>query len=192
MLRANCIRFFGNQSGMRAPGLPYRVHHPHVHPPRNNPQPNVAVQTKYATFIPQGLKLEQLVESVRTGEYLGKDWPFNFLPVSAWRTRRYNVEYHKLPIDMSYAKGVDFYAKLNVWAVNWVEDGRPRYRWFRVQTQGFTRAKQMAEKFRKLLEASGRVDNRRTERHMKMTYLTKRKERELRRKRFAPLSKGLF
>ena len=181
-----------NKNGRRAPGLPYKIYHPHISPPRNLPATNEAVLSGLVKFIPQGYKLQQLTERVRTGENLGTDWPYNFLPICYWRSRRYNVEHKKIPADLSLAKGVDFYPKLNVWCVNWVEDGRPRYRWFRVQTQGFSRAKMMAEKFRALLEASGRVDNRRTERHIKLQYLTKRKERELRRKRFAPLSKGLF
>jgi len=176
----------------RAPGLPFRIFSPHVHAPKNVVQNNQAKQTSLVKFIPKNFRLQQLVERVRSGENRGADWPYNLLPLSYWRSRRYNVTYHALPANLSKSKGVEFYAKLNVWSVIWVEDGRPRTRWFRVQSQGFTRAKESAEKFREMLELSGRVDNRRTERHVKMQYLTKKKERTLKKRRFTPLSKGTF
>ena len=174
----------------KAPGLPFRVISPHIHAPRNvfDNQPKIGI----AAFIPPSFKLQQFVERTRSGENLGADWPYNLLPLSFWRNRRYNVNYHAMPPTLSRCKGVEFFAKLNVWSVGWIEDGRPRHRWFRVQTQGFSRAKESAENFRKLLEVSGRVDNRRTERHVKMQYLSKKKERSLKKRRFAPLSKGLF
>ena len=112
--------------------------------------------------------------------------------MSFWRQRRYNVKYEEFPTDISTSKGVQFYAKLNVWCVTWIEDGRPRFRYFRVQTQGFSRAKSAAEQFRQQLESSGRVDNRRTEREKKLKHLAQRKVMKLHKKRFAPLSKGLF
>ena len=181
-----------NQNGRRAPGLPYKIYHPYVCPPMKVVANREAVFSKYCTFIPRGFKLQEKVESLRSGKSLGIDWPYNLLPMCYWRARRYNVEYHRIPADTSLTKGVEFYPKLNVWCVTWVEDGRPRFRYFRVQTQGFSRAKLMAEKFRLLLEGSGRVDNRQTEREKKLKYLIKKKTRQLKRKRFAPLSKGLF
>jgi AP2 domain len=181
-----------NKNGRRAPGLPYKIYHPNVTPPMAVAPRKEAIMTKYCTYIPNGYAFQQRIEHLRTGSDLGSDWPYNLLPISFWRKRRYNVSYNEIPADTSICKGVQFYPKLNVWCVTWVEDGRPRFRYFRVQTQGFSRAKEMAEKFRLLLEGSGRVDNRRTEKEKRIRYLLKKKERELKRKRFSPLSKGLF
>jgi hypothetical protein len=180
------------QNGRQAPGLPWKIHHPHVSPPSKVwPLPQ-AIFTPLCTYVPVGYRLQATVESVRSGENLGADWPWNFTQMSGWQARRYNVKYAEFPADISTTKGIQFYAKLNVWCATWIEDGRPRFRYFRVQTQGFSRAKLAAEKFRTQLEASGRVDNRRTEREKKLKYLTQRKLMKLHKKRFAPLSKGLF
>ena len=185
-------RIFGSmtrQNGRQAPGLPWKIHHPHVSPPAGV---TMRPWIENRTYIPVGYRLHATVEALRSGENLGSDWPWNLLPLSMWRTRRYNVSYEKFPEDISAVKGVQFYAKLNVWCVTWLEDGRPRFRYFRVQTQGFKRAKISAEKFREQLENSGRVDNRRTEREKKTKFLVQRKLAKLHRKRFSPLSKGLF
>jgi hypothetical protein len=176
------------QNGLQAPGLPWKVHHPHVSAPHGV----WPLSPPTAEYRPVGWRLSATVEAVRSGENLGDEWPWKFLPMSAWRERRYNVKYLDIPADISTTKGVQFYAKLNVWCVTWIEDGRPRFRYFRVQTQGFSRAKKAAENFRSQLEASGRVDNRRTEREKKLKYLAQRKIMKLHKKRFSPLSKGLF
>ena len=93
---------------------------------------------------------------------------------------------------MSATKGVTWANMMNVWIVNWVEMGRPRTRWFRAQVQGMKKAKYRAETFRRMLESVGRVDNRRTERHVRMQNLAKKAERRLRKKRFSMISKGLW
>ena len=147
-------------SNYRAPGLPFRVHHPHVIDrswdaaslPRE-------AQTGLGTFIPKNFRMQKFVESVRTGEFLGSDFPFNLLPKTT--ARRYNVEHRAVPETVSLVPRVDFYARLNVWAVAWRENGKEYHRWFRVQVQGFKQAKYKAEAFRRMLETSGRLDDRR-------------------------------
>lgn len=39
--------------------------------------------------IPKQFALQQQVEALRSGEYLGPDWPFNFLGSQMWNGRRY-------------------------------------------------------------------------------------------------------
>ncbi|KAF4662037.1 hypothetical protein FOZ61_002789 [Perkinsus olseni] len=87
---------------------------------------------------------------------------------------------------------VMYYPRMNCWRVGWTEKGRPRHRLFRVQGGTFLDAKSKAEKFRKLLESCGRVDNRRTVRHTRMEYLTTKRERKMRARAFHMHSKGLF
>lgn len=147
-------------SNYRSPGLPYRVHHPHVVDrswDKASPD-RVAAPAGLAKYIPRNYQMQQFVSSVRTGEFLGHDYPYNLLPVSAWLNRRYNVEHKKVPENVSLVPRVDFYTRLNVWAVAWRENGKEYHRWFRVQVQGFKQAKYKAETFRRMLESSGRID----------------------------------
>lgn len=150
-------------SNYRSPGLPFRIHHPHVVDKswdRATPNRQVVLtgSTGLGRFVPKNFKMQQFVESVRTGEFLGADYPYNLLPASAWKNRRYNVQHKPVPENVSLVPRVDFYARLNVWAVAWRENGREYHRWFRVQVQGFKQAKYKAEAFRRMLESSGRID----------------------------------
>ncbi|KAF8822540.1 hypothetical protein IE077_000560 [Cardiosporidium cionae] len=81
--------------------------------------------------------------------------------------------------------------RLNCWSAQWHENGSHRIRQFRAAF-GILKAKESAEEFRRKLEASGRVDNRRTERQMRMQYIAKKAEKQLRKKRFAKVSSGQF
>lgn len=147
-------------SNYRSPGLPYKIHHPHVvdkswQTATPNREANVSGLAKY---IPKNFKMQNFVESVRTGEFLGADYPYNLLPFSYWKNRRYNVEYKQVPENISLVPRVDFYSRLNVWSVAWRENGREYHRWFRVQVQGFKQAKYKAEAFKRMLISSCRVD----------------------------------
>lgn len=156
MWLTRCLR----SSNYRSPGLPYKIHHPHVVDKSwDKAVPNRAAATSgLAKFVPKNFKMQQFVESVRTGEFLGRDYPFNLLPMKFWQNRRYNVVHKEVPDNVSLVPRVDFYSRLNVWAVAWRENGKEYHRWFRVQVQGFEQAKRKAEKFQRMLAASGRIE----------------------------------
>jgi len=174
----------GNKNCWKAPGLPHKIYHPHVQEPERIAPKLVAKLDGPAKYVPKDYWHQQYVESLRSGEYLGQDWPYNFLGSSFWNARRYNVEYNPIPADMSPMTGVMFYSRLNVWACEWTENGTHRIRWFRGQF-GFARARQAAEGFRASLEAQGRVDNMRTDRQIREQELAKAPERKLRKRKFA-------
>ncbi|CAE8682862.1 unnamed protein product, partial [Polarella glacialis] len=127
---------------------------------------------------------QQFIESMRSGEYLGADWPYNCLGGTFWKDRRYNVNYNPIPADMSTFPGILFLPRLNVWSVEWYEQEKQRIRWFRAN-YGFKRAQQHAEDFRRALVAAGRVDNRRTEREIRLQSLASSEARSLFKKKYA-------
>ena len=95
---------------------------------------------------------------MRSGEYLGPDWPYNFLGMPLWSKRRYNVSHHALPASESTVKGVNYLPKLNVWQIQWFECGKHYTR--KVRTNfGFMKGKYAAEGFKRSLDAVGRVDS---------------------------------
>lgn len=159
----NAPAFLGSCRGVhKAPGVPWKIYHPHIQKPERMLEPEGCL-TGPARYIPKGLRHAKYIESIRTGEYLGPDWPYNFLPGTFWRQRRYNAQYHPIPADVSTTSGVQYYTRLNVWNVMWYEGEQQRFRFFRAQ-YGFTRAKRSAEEFRAKLVAAGRVDGARSER----------------------------
>jgi hypothetical protein len=160
-----------------------------------------AILDGFAKYIPKNFRMQKFIESVRTGEFLGKDYPYNLLPFSYWKKRRYNVEYKQVPENVSLVPRVDFYSRLNVWSVAWRENGREYHRWFRVQVQGFKQAKYKAEAFKRMLLSSGRVDGAagaiggRTEANKKLSreeYLAERGKREKKFARTRLIRRGLF
>jgi hypothetical protein len=184
-------------SNYRAPGLPYRIHHPHVVDKSwQYAAPNrEAITTGLAKFIPKNFKMQSFVESIRTGEFLGRDYPYNLLPMKFWKNRRYNVEHKAVPDNVSLVPRVDFYSRLNVWAVAWRENGKEYHRWFRVQVQGFEAAKEKAEKFQRMLAASGRIDGGGVKKNRRLTreeYVAEREKRMKRFNRTRLIRRGLF
>jgi len=167
---------------IKAPGVPYKIYHPSIQEPENKLKLTARLEGP-AKFIPKDFRHQQFIESIRTGEYLGEDWPYNFLGGTFWKARRYNAEYHPIPPDSSSYPGVHFFYRLNVWAVEWYENDKQRVRWFRA-VFGFMRAKRSAEEFRRRLVESGRVDNRRTERQIRQQHLAGHAQRNLRKKKF--------
>ncbi|CAK0900778.1 unnamed protein product [Prorocentrum cordatum] len=135
--------------GIKAPGVPWTVYHPHILEPERKVQIKGQLEGP-ARYVPKNFRHQQYVESIRTGEYLGPDWPYNFLPKTFWSQRRYNVSYNPIPPDMSPATGVLFVPRLNIWTVEWHEQEKQRIRWFRCQ-YGFMKGKQHAESFRRAL-----------------------------------------
>jgi hypothetical protein len=185
-------------SNYRAPGLPYKIHHPHVVDKSwSESAPNRPIQsTGLAKFFPKNWKMQQFVESVRTGEFLGKDYPYNLLGEKFWRNRRYNVVHKEVPDNVSLVPRVDFYSRLNVWAVAWRENGKEYHRWFRVQVQGFEAAKRKAEQFQRMLASSGRIDGGKVDvarkRFTREEYLAYRAKREKKFARTRLIRRGLF
>jgi hypothetical protein len=186
----------------RAPGLPYNIHHPNiVNKKWSKCVPDKCeISNQFSKFIPKNFQYSKLIESIRTGEFLGPDYPYNLLPQSYWNKRRYNVQYKDVPDNISLVPRVDFYSRLNVWSVAWRENGRQYYRWFRVQVQGFQQAKYKAEAFQKMLMSSGRLDSagRRggaaTSRRKlsKDEYIAEREKREKSFNRTRMIRRGLF
>merc|ERR1711879_305910 len=84
---------------------------------------------------------------------------------------------------MSVMTGVTFYPKFNVWAMEWWEQEQQRIRWFRAQ-YGFMKAKLAAEDYRRKLVQAGRVDNRRTERQIRLQHIAGQERRNLRKAKF--------
>ncbi|KAF4745787.1 hypothetical protein FOZ63_018735 [Perkinsus olseni] len=174
------------------PPNPKVTRHPHIQSAWRALPEREAVVDGFAKYFPKNYQLQQFVATVRDGRFCGTDYPYNLLPENFWKRRRYNVEHDKIPYDMSTVSEVMYYPRMNCWRVGWTEKGRPRHRLFRVQGGTFLDAKSKAEKFRKLLESCGRVDNRRTVRHTRMEYLTTKRERKMRARAFHMHSKGLF
>lgn len=183
-------------SNYRAPGLPYRIHHPHVVDRSwDKASPNREAQEGLGRFVPKNFRMQQLVGSVRTGEFLGPDFPYNFLPGNFWKNRRYNVTHKPVPENVSLVPRVDFYARLNVWAVAWRENGREYHRWFRVQAQGFKQAQYKAEAFQRMLTGSGRLDGAAEAKRKKFSreeYMAEKQKREKRFARTRMIRRGLF
>jgi hypothetical protein len=187
-------------SNYRSPGLPYRIHHPHVVDKswETSTRNREASVSGLAKFIPKNFKMQSFVESVRTGEFLGTDYPYNLLPMSYWQKRKYNVDYKQVPENVSLVPRVDFYARLNVWSVAWKENGREYHRWFRVQVQGFKQAKYKAEAFKRMLLATGRVDNAKgavgggAKKFSREEYMEMREKRSKKFARTRLIRRGLF
>jgi len=135
-------------------------------------------------FIPKNFRHQQYIDAIRTGEFKGQDWPYNFLSGPHWMFRRYNVTYNDIPPDISELTGVTFFARYNVWATEWHETGKQKIKWFRAQF-GFMKAKRAAETFREKLIQAGRVDNRRTERQIRLQHMAGADARILKKKKFA-------
>jgi len=184
----------------RSPGLPYKIHHPNVvNKAWAECAPNREIQSSgLAKYFPKNWKMQQFVESVRTGEFLGKYYPYNLLPIKFWRNRRYNVVHKEVPDNVSLVPRVDFYSRLNVWAVAWRENGREYHRWFRVQVQGFEAAKRKAEAFQRMLAGSGRIDGQgalesvRRKKFSREEYMADRAKREKKYARTRLIRRGLF
>ncbi|OEH78371.1 hypothetical protein cyc_08691 [Cyclospora cayetanensis] len=93
----------------------------------------------------------------REGVFLGFDFPLSLNGKwNSWRRRKYNTRSH----DSHYlaaqsAKGVNYYPRQHVFAVQWQEDSVHRVRWFRA-AYGIRRALRAAQAFRRTLEALGR------------------------------------
>lgn len=162
-----------------SPFGPHKIWHPSIQPPLNA-APLREAREGLGKYYPKGWRYQQFIEKYRSGVYLGEDYPYNFLPEQFWRRRRYNVTHEKLPLDMSTMHGVTFEPNKNTWIVKWVENTITRWKWFKVQAQGFQKAKYVAETYRRKLEAAGRVDNVRTERQLWMQYLSEKAKYDLR------------
>lgn len=181
-------------SNYRAPGLPYKIFHPHVVDRGwTESVPNREARTEgLGKYIPKNFKMQRFIESIRTGEFLGNDYPYNLLPMKFWKNRRYNVEHKKVPDNISLVPRVDFYARLNVWAVAWRENGKEYHRWFRVQVQGFEAAKRKAENFQRMLVSSGRTTEGKVPVTTREEYLAEKEKRAKRFNRTRLIRRGLF
>eukprot|EP00929_Paragymnodinium_shiwhaense_P060062 TRINITY_DN30032_c0_g1_i1.p2 TRINITY_DN30032_c0_g1~~TRINITY_DN30032_c0_g1_i1.p2 ORF type:complete len:260 (+),score=35.15 TRINITY_DN30032_c0_g1_i1:40-780(+) len=167
---------------VKAPGVPWVTYHPHVPEPENKLR--IKAQTGLAKFVPKNYRHQQYVESIRSGEFLGQDWPYKNLGHTFWKARRYNVDYHPIPHDMSTMTGVKYVSRLHLWQVEWTENEIQRFHGFRAQF-GFNKAKYIAEDFRRKMVAAGRVDNRRTDRQTRLKWLSGEEARKIRKKKFA-------
>lgn len=172
-----------NGHKIKAPGVPYKIYHPSIQEPEGKLRMRGNIDG-VARYVPKDFRHHRYIESVRSGEYLGADWPFNQLSGVFWKTRRYNVNYHPIPADSSPFPGVHFFYRLNVWACEWYENEKQRVRWFRAGF-GFVNARKSAETFRKRLVEAGRVDNRRTERQTRQQHIAGQSQRNMRKKKFA-------
>ncbi|CEL93516.1 unnamed protein product [Vitrella brassicaformis CCMP3155] len=169
------------------------VVHPHIPHPEFLPLPNCyrAVTDPNQSFYPLGYRAEKHIESLRTGEYLGEDYPYNLLQWRYWRRRKYNVTQQTHPWFTSEVKCVDYLRPFAVFTTSWIENGRHRVRRFRT-AYGVLRARRAAEKFRIDMMALGRVDNRATERQRRLKYLEGRAERLRRKYIFHKVAAGQF
>jgi len=167
----------------KAPGIPHKIYHPSIQEPEKKHILRGSLDGP-AKHVPTHFRHQRYIESIRTGEYLGPDWPYHYLGKGLWEDRRYNVTYNPIPADASTATGVLFHPRLNIFTVEWHEQGKQRVRWFRAQ-YGFERAKQSAESFRRCLVQAGRVDNRRTEREIRQHRIQEYDSRKLFKKKFA-------
>lgn len=168
---------------IKAPETPWKIYHPHILEPERTLKLKGSL-TGTAKYVPKNFKHQQYIESIRSGEHLGPDWPYNNLPGSFWQARRYNVSYNPIPADMSVMTGVSFLSRLNLWSVEWWEQERQRVKHFRA-SRGFMMAKETAEAYRKQLIAAGRIDNRRTERQVRLQHLAGQTARNIMKKKFA-------
>lgn len=124
----------------------------------------------------------KFIESVRTGQYLGSGWPYNFLrKPQAWNSRVYNGHSDQVPFFVSPLKGVSWYPRKREWHVQWVEDGIHRIRAFKT-VWGIVKGRRRAEHFRTTLESLGRVDNRQTLRQKKESNARRSQIQRLQRK----------
>mmetsp|Transcript_146376 Transcript_146376/g.469628 ORF Transcript_146376/g.469628 Transcript_146376/m.469628 type:complete len:251 (+) Transcript_146376:135-887(+) len=167
----------------KAPGMPYKIYHPSIQEPERRVILEGSLEGP-AKYVPRHFRHQTYIDSIRSGAYLGPDWPFNNLGRGMWEHRRYNVSYHPIPADASAVTGILFHGRLNIWTVEWHEQGKQRIRWFRAQ-YGFERAKQSAENFRRSLVQAGRVDNRRSEREVRQQQIQTYAGRSLFKKKFA-------
>ncbi|KAL8269534.1 hypothetical protein Esti_006551 [Eimeria stiedai] len=171
------------------------IQHPHVPAPEHLPPARYteARLEGLQEFIPSNFYRELRVDAAREGVFVGFDGPLSFNGKwASWRRRKYNtVSFNTTPVLSSNAKGVQFLPRLNVFAVQWQEDGVHRIRWFRA-AYGIQRAKRAAERFRRTLEAVGRVDGEQSERQIRQKAAARRKELRLRRRLFGKLSSGQF
>ncbi|CAD7934193.1 unnamed protein product [Amoebophrya sp. A120] len=174
-------------SGQRpgAPGQKYEVFHPPV-PTKIKALPlkKAVLDPGRGKYIPKNFQMQSQMEAIRSGEYLGPDYPYNFLGMPMWGHRRYNVSYHDIPMDESGEIGVQYHSQVDLWCVQWHERGRHRQRVFRAQFN-FMEAKYKAEAFRRMLESTGRVDNCMTARHKAVIFDQKEKMSRLKRKLMA-------
>lgn len=180
-LAARVSRRWGHN--IKAPGVPWKIYHPHVQEPERKVRIKGSL-TGLQKYVPKNYRHQQYIESIRSGEYLGPDFPYNNLGNTFWKARRYNVSYNPIPPDMSVMTGVSFLSRLNLWSVEWWENEKQRTHHFRAQF-GFNKAKYIAEDYRRKLVAAGRVDNRRTERQVRIQFLAGQASRNLRKKKFA-------
>ncbi|PHJ19430.1 transcription factor with ap2 domain [Cystoisospora suis] len=170
------------------------VFHPHVPAPEHLPPPDytTARLDPRQQFIPKDFYRDVRVDTLRDGVNLGSDFPWNVTHKwRYWRRRKYNIQADDRFIRLSPITGVDYYKRLNVFAVQWRENGQHRIRWFRA-AYGLNRALRAAERFRQTLEVTGRVDNWRTARHLREQMLERRQQLKLRKKRFSKISSGQF
>lgn len=167
------------------------IFRPNIPGPENLPTANRGYQGPKQSFFPINYYPTRAVEALRSGENLGEDAPWNLLPWKLWKRRKYNVKTEVVPWMLSEEKGVSYHKRLNVWTAQWTEDGAHRIRRFRAAF-GLLKAKNNAERFRRDLEATGRVDNRRTVKQRRLVHIQRRDELRLRKKRFAKIASGQF
>mmetsp|Transcript_41385 Transcript_41385/g.95913 ORF Transcript_41385/g.95913 Transcript_41385/m.95913 type:complete len:235 (-) Transcript_41385:50-754(-) len=167
---------------IRAPGVPWKIYHPSIQEPERTVK-LIGSPEGPSKYVPRNFRHQQFVEAIRSGEYLGQDWPYNFLSSTFWKDRRYNATYNPIPPDMSCLPGILFIPKQNVWSVEWYEQRKQRIKWF-LGNFGFMRAKHSAESFRRALVQAGRVDNMRTEREARLQQIAAHEARSLFKKKF--------
>jgi len=167
---------------IKAPDVPWKIYHPSIQEPERKVHIHGSVKGP-ARYVPPNFRHQQYVESLRSGEHLGPDWPHNFLGGTFWKDRRYNVSYNPIPADVSVMTGVAFLPRAAAWEVEWWEQDKQRIAQFKTSI-GFMHAKNWAENFRKNLVAAGRVDNRRTERQVRLAAILGRNQKNLMKRRF--------
>mmetsp|Transcript_78240 Transcript_78240/g.209176 ORF Transcript_78240/g.209176 Transcript_78240/m.209176 type:complete len:247 (+) Transcript_78240:29-769(+) len=171
---------YGNNYKWRAPNLSHEIFRPAVLAPESAAPLKEAVQTKFAKYIPQDYKYQQYIETMRSGDFEGPDYPFKFLDTHYWRRRRYNVTYNELPFDVSMYPDVQYLPSMAAWQVYWLSHGRGRgnhkrgYRNRFLIQGGFLRAKEAAERYRRQLESVGAIGKLRTARQIRQAQIERR------------------
>ncbi|EDO05105.1 AP2 domain family protein [Babesia bovis T2Bo] len=142
------------------------VLHPYVNEPQRlslKPRNATAVTIGSQIYFPKNYYTDLMIESSRSGDFLGSDFPFGFSSKqNVWRTRKYNILNNSVPNVVSKEKSVNYYHRLQVWSTHWYENKIHRMRRFKC-AYGFNRAKTAAEILKKNLLLTGRIDNLKTE-----------------------------
>ncbi|VWU49913.1 AP2 domain transcription factor, putative, partial [Hepatocystis sp. ex Piliocolobus tephrosceles] len=77
------------------------VIHPHITPPEYMKPSSACFDAKTSglqQYLPKNYYRAKWIESLRSGEFLGEDYPWCLLPNwKYWKKRKYNITYNKIP-----------------------------------------------------------------------------------------------